>query len=112
MEKKNAASYLRIPNVLKQRISQRNFADDSRHAQFALSCQLGEEGHIVIPLKFALFSDVPEEHCWQATDEELRDVLKAEHAWDVSTPAWAQNFTPAEYSLEDQILLKELQLFL
>jgi hypothetical protein len=109
----------RIRDIVTRRIQEgnfhrparRNFFEDSRRRQFALSCQVGEEGHVVMPLTLALLSDDPEAHCWQATDEEILAILKIEHVWDTSTPSWAQNFVPDDYSMEDQILLRELQLF-
>jgi hypothetical protein len=45
-----------------------------------------------------------------ASHEESIAILTSEDRWNDTTPAWAENFVPT-FSYEDDILLKEMQLF-
>lgn len=89
------------------RPASRNFFQDSRRRQFAASCPIGDN-HIVVPLDFIIVGDENTAHA--ANDDEMRTILRAEHLWDEATPAWAQNFEPT-FSDEDNVLLREMQLF-
>lgn len=107
IEKMRARIMDRVSDTQFYRPAKRNFFEDSRRRQFAASCILGEN-HIFVPLEFVIIGD--EKKAWKADDDETRAILRSEHLWDDATPAWAQNFTPV-ISSEDEMLLREMQLF-
>jgi hypothetical protein len=47
---------------------------------------------------------------WKASHEESMAILSNEDRWNDAMPVWAKNFVPI-FSYEDDILLKEMQLF-
>lgn len=47
---------------------------------------------------------------WKASHEESMAILSNEDRWNDAMPVWAKNFVPT-FSYEDDILLKEMQLF-
>lgn len=106
----------RMRQTIRQRIEsgefhrpiKRNFFADSRRIQFAATCQVGDQHVIFLPLQFGIVVDDNTAH--KASDDELRDILRNEHMWDISTPEWAQYDTPA-LNDEDTVLLREFQLF-
>lgn len=89
------------------RPARRNFFED-RRMQFCLSCRVGAEHHLVLPLEFAISGDDKAAH--QLDDTETREVLKLEHLWDINDPEWMKHSVP-ELDEEDAKLLREFQLF-
>ena len=87
----------------------RNFFQDSRRVKFAASCQLGNDDFLVVPLEFIMIGDEGTVH--RADDNEARAILRKEHMWDTSTPEWMQQNTTLQLDDEDNVLLREFQLF-
>ena len=87
----------------------RNFFLDSRKRKFAASCQLADEGFLVVPIEFASIGD--ENTAYKADDTEVRAILVKEHLWDTSTPEWMQQDVTLKLDSEDITLLREFQLF-
>jgi hypothetical protein len=86
----------------------RNFFQDSRRKQFAASCQL-DDTFLVVPIEFIMIGDEGTVH--RADDTEARAILTKEHMWDTSTPEWMQQNTTLQLDDEDNVLLREFQLF-
>ena len=87
----------------------RNFLLDSRKHKFAASCQMANENCLVVPLEFVIIGDNDATH--KADDDETRAILMKEHLWDISTPEWMQHDVALKLDYEDNILLREFQLF-
>ena len=87
----------------------RNFFLDSRRRRFAASCQLADDTFLVVPLEFVIVGDADAAH--KADDDETRAILTKEHLWDISTPEWMQQDVTLKLNDEDEVLLREFQLF-
>ena len=87
----------------------RNFFNDSRKKKFAACCQLADENFLVVPLEFVYIGDDSAVH--KADDDETRAILTKEHLWDISVPEWMQQDVTLKLDDEDNVLLREFQLF-
>jgi hypothetical protein len=76
-------------------------------AQFAATLRI-KDSVFYWPLKFIIVGD--DSAAWHASHEESIAILTSEDRWNDAIPAWAENFVPT-FSYEDDILLKEMQLF-
>jgi hypothetical protein len=61
-----------------------------------------------VPLTLIIVAD--KSGAWKASHEESMAILSNEDRWNDAMPVWAKNFVPT-FSYEDDILLKEMQLF-
>ena len=76
-------------------------------SQFAATARI-KDSVVYWPLTLIIVAD--KSGAWKASHEESMAILSSEDRWNDATPAWAENFAPT-FSYEDDILLKEMQLF-
>ena len=83
-----------------------NFYRPTQRSAFALHMRLN--GHdFFLPLMFIVIGT--DDRAWRANREESIAILRNEEKWNDGLPVWAQ-VTPT-FSLEDQMYLREMQLF-
>ena len=84
-----------------------NFYRPVERSQFALHMRLNGTDFF-LPLVLIVVGN--DNSAWCANREESIAILRNEEKWSDGIPVWAQSFTP-DFSLEDQMFLREMQLF-